>query len=131
MFGKDENAAPTHSQFAVRVGVLGGIALVAFAAIFFRLWFLEVLSGEAYLKEANANRVREIKIQAPRGEILDRHGEVLVDNRTVLSLQVQPGKLPATDGAAQPGAAQARRGAGHDLREDQARDGESDAMLLA
>ncbi len=81
----------------MRVAVLGGIALVAFAAIFFRLWFLEVLSGEEYLKEANANRVREIKIQAPRGEILDRNGEVLVDNRTALSLQVQPDKLPADD----------------------------------
>ena len=93
MFGQDENRAPTHSQFSVRVAVLGGIALVAFAAIFFRLWFLEVLSGEAYLKEANANRVRDIKIQAPRGEIVDRHGHVLVDNRTTLSLQVRPDKL--------------------------------------
>ncbi len=95
MFRNDENAAPTHAQFAMRVTILGGIALVAFAAIFFRLWFLEVLSGEAYLKEANANRVREIKIQAPRGEILDRSGRVLVDNKTVLSLQVQPSELPA------------------------------------
>ncbi len=94
MFRHDENAAPTHAQFAVRVAVLGGIALVAFAAIFFRLWFLEILSGEAYLKQANANRVREIKIQAPRGQILDRKGRVLVDNKTVLSLQVQPSELP-------------------------------------
>ena len=94
MFRHDENAAPTHAQFAMRVAILGGIALVAFGAIFFRLWFLEVLSGEAYLKEANANRVREIKIQAPRGEILDRAGRVLVDNKTVLSLQVQPSELP-------------------------------------
>ena len=95
MFRHDENAAPTHAQFAMRVAILGGIALVAFAAIFFRLWFLEVLSGEAYLKEANANRVREIKIQAPRGEILDRAGRVLVDNKTVLSLQVRADELPA------------------------------------
>jgi penicillin-binding protein 2 len=94
MFRHDENAAPTHAQFAMRVTIIGGIALIAFAAIFFRLWFLQVLSGEAYLKEANANRVREIKIQAPRGEILDRAGRVLVDNKTVLSLQVQPSELP-------------------------------------
>lgn len=93
MFAQDDNRAPTHSQFAVRVAVLGGIALVVFAAIFFRLWFLEVLSGEAYLREANANRVREVKILAPRGNMLDRNGHVLVDNRTVLSLQVRPDKL--------------------------------------
>jgi penicillin-binding protein 2 len=94
MFRHDENAAPTHAQFAMRVAILGGIGIVAFAAIFFRLWFLEVLSGEAYLKEANANRVREIKIQAPRGEILDRAGRVLVENKTVLSLQVRADELP-------------------------------------
>lgn len=94
MFRHDENAAPTHAQFATRVAILGVIAIVAFGAVFFRLWFLQVLSGEAYLKEANANRVREIKIQAPRGEILDRSGRVLVDNKTVLSLQVQPSELP-------------------------------------
>ena len=94
MFRHDENAAPTHAQFAVRVAVIGGIALVAFAAIFFRLWFLQILSGEAYLKEANSNRVRELPIPAPRGDILDRNGKVLVDNKTVLSLQVQPSELP-------------------------------------
>ena len=92
MFNESDNR-PMNSQFALRVAVLGGIALVAFAAIFFRLWFLEVLSGEAYLKEANANRVREIKDQAPRGEILDRNGHVLVGNRTALTLQVEPDKL--------------------------------------
>ena len=32
---------------------------------------------------------------APRGEIVDRDGEVLVDNRTSLALQVNPRKLPA------------------------------------
>lgn len=94
MFRQDDNRGPMSSQFAVRVAVLGGIALVAFAAIFFRLWYLEVLSGEAYLKEANANRVREFKVPAPRGEILDRHREVLVENRSALSLQVRPDKLP-------------------------------------
>jgi len=73
-----QDPRPMNSQFALRVAVLGGIALVAFVVIFFRLWFLEVLSGEAYLKEANANRVREFTVQAPRGMILDRRGHPLV-----------------------------------------------------
>ena len=126
MFRNDENAAPTHAQFAMRVAILGGIALVAFAAIFFRLWFLEVLSGEAYLKEANANRVREIKIQAPRGEILDRTGRVLVDNKTVLSLQVQPSELPARTEPRNRELRKVADGGGDELREGQARDGQPD-----
>ena len=93
MFRDDNDQRPMNSQFAVRVAVLGTVALVAFAAIFFRLWYLEVLSSDAYLKEANTNRVRETKIQAPRGVIMDRNDEVLVDNTTALALQVRPEKL--------------------------------------
>jgi penicillin-binding protein 2 len=80
-------------SLALRVAILGGIALVLFAIIFFRLWYLQVLSGDKYLAEANDNRVREVKVEAPRGEILDRNGTVLVDNRTALAVQVMPQRL--------------------------------------
>src|ERR671930_124950 len=81
-------------QLALRVAVLGGVALVLFAIVFFRLWYLQVLSGDRYLAEAKENRVREIKVEAPRGKIVDRNGTVLVDNRTALSVQVSPERLP-------------------------------------
>src|SRR3954466_12147580 len=91
----DSDRRPTLTpQLALRVAVVGGIALVAFAVIFFRLWYLQVLSGDKYLAEANNNRVREIKVQAPRGKIVDRNGRVLVDNRTGLAVEVTPDKLP-------------------------------------
>jgi penicillin-binding protein 2 len=94
MYLPDRIRAPSTSQFAVRVAVLSGIALAMFSIIFFRLWYLQVLSGDRYLEEAQNNRVREIQVQAPRGEILDRNGDVLVDNRTALALQVQAEELP-------------------------------------
>jgi penicillin-binding protein 2 len=81
-------------QLALRVAILGGIALVLFAVIFFRLWYLQVLSGDKYLAEANDNRVREVKVEAPRGRIVDRNGTLLVDNRTALVVQVMPERLP-------------------------------------
>ena len=62
--------------------------------LFFRLWDLQVLSGTQYLAEANNNRTREFRVTAPRGDILDRSGKVMVDNRTSLALQVNPQKLP-------------------------------------
>ncbi len=85
------------SQFALRVAILGGGALVMFFIIFFRLWYLEVLSGDKYLEQAQNNRVREIKVPAPRGQIVDRNGRVLVDNRTALALQVKADELPANN----------------------------------
>lgn len=81
----------------MRVAILGGIALLAFAFIFFRLWYLQVLSGDTYRAEANDNRIRQIKIQAPRGEIVDRDGQVLVENRVALAVKVSPKLLPDSE----------------------------------
>ena len=91
----DNERRPTLTpQLAFRVAVIGGVALVMFALIFFRLWYLQVLSGDSYVAAARDNRVREIKVQAPRGEIVDRNGQELVANRNSLSIKVTPDKLP-------------------------------------
>jgi penicillin-binding protein 2 len=82
-------------QLAVRIAILGGVALLAFALVFFRLWYLQVLSGDTYRAQANDNRIREIKVQAPRGEIVDREGRVLVENRVALAVEISPKQLPA------------------------------------
>ena len=93
----DNERRPTLTpQLAFRVAVIGGVALVMFAVIFFRLWYLQVLSGDSYVDAARDNRVREIKVQAPRGEIVDRHGVPLVENRHSFSIKLSPDKLPAS-----------------------------------
>lgn len=79
---------------ALRIAIFGGVVLLLFAVLFFRLWFLQVLNGKLYLAEANNNRTRSFRVSAPRGEILDRNGEALVENRTSLALQVNPQRLP-------------------------------------
>jgi penicillin-binding protein 2 len=90
----DNERRPTLTpQLAFRVAVIGGVALMAFGIIFFRLWYLQVLSGDKYEAQARGNVVREIKVQAPRGEIVDRNGNVLVDNRSGLALVVSPDKV--------------------------------------
>ncbi len=91
---RSEEQRPNNAQFAVRVAVLSGITLVVFAAVFFRLWYLQVLSGDEYLAQSKDNQVRTIPIQAPRGEIEDAKGRTLVANRTAVSLQVRPDELP-------------------------------------
>jgi penicillin-binding protein 2 len=86
---------PQGSRLSLRVAVLGGIAVALFGALFFRLWTLQVLDGDEYLAEAKNNRTREFKQIAPRGNIVDRNGEILVDNRTSLALQLNTARLPA------------------------------------
>ncbi len=85
---------PVSPQLALRVAVLGGLAMAMFAIIFFRLWYLQVLTGEQYVQEANANRVRDLPIQAPRGEVLDREGQPIVTSRVTNAVQIVPSALP-------------------------------------
>jgi penicillin-binding protein 2 len=90
----EDRRPPITPQLAMRVAILGGIALVGFGIVFFRLWFLQVLSGEQYLAQASTNRVRDVVIQAPRGELRDRNGHTLVENQRAVSVVVSPPKLP-------------------------------------
>jgi penicillin-binding protein 2 len=83
------------SPLALRVSILTGLAIAIFSVLFLRLWYVQVLSGDKYRNEANDNRIREIRVQAPRGDILDRDGKVLVANRTELAVEVSPEDLPA------------------------------------
>jgi penicillin-binding protein 2 len=85
-------------QLAVRVAILGGFAFVLFAMIFFRLWFLQVLTGDEYVSQAAQNRVRNIRIDAPRGDIVDRSGaNTLVTTRLAQVVQLLPGELPESE----------------------------------
>jgi penicillin-binding protein 2 len=93
MFARNDHM-PQGSRLSLRVAVVGGVGVILFAILFFRLWNLQILSGDKYLAEAKNNRTREVKEIAPRGDILDRNGEVLVDNRTSLALQLNTAKLP-------------------------------------
>jgi penicillin-binding protein 2 len=79
---------------ALRVGILGVLALAVFAVLFFRLWSLQVLSGDTYLAAAQGNQLRTIRIEAPRGTILDRDGRVIVDNVPGTAVKVWVGDLP-------------------------------------
>jgi penicillin-binding protein 2 len=81
-------------QLAIRVGILGILALVAFAVLFFRLWSLQVLTGEEHLNAAQNNELRLVRVDAPRGPILDRHGRVVVSNVAGTAVQLWVGDLP-------------------------------------
>jgi penicillin-binding protein 2 len=83
-------------QLAFRVAILAFFVLTVFAVLFLRLWALEVLAGDKYLAQANDNRVRTLRIDAPRGVILDRNGHVLVSNTVGTRVELWPADLPKT-----------------------------------
>ncbi|HWJ31080.1 MAG TPA: penicillin-binding protein 2 [Gaiellaceae bacterium] len=83
-------------QLGFRVAILGFVALGVFAVLFLRLWALQVLSGDKYLAAAIDNRVRTLRLEAPRGPILDRNGKVLVENAPGTRVELWPADLPKT-----------------------------------
>jgi penicillin-binding protein 2 len=85
---------PVSPQLALRVAIIGGVAMVMFGVIFFRLWYLQVLSGEQYVAQANANQVRELPVAAPRGKILGREGQTIATTVTTNAVQIVPSALP-------------------------------------
>jgi len=76
-FVKQEERPSMSPQLARRVAIVGTLSLGLFAILFFRLWFLQVLSSDQYAHAASRNFVRPVEIAAPRGEILDRTGTFL------------------------------------------------------
>ena len=68
-------------SIALRVAVIVGIAVVMFGIVFFRLWFLQILSGQEFVAQANNNRLSSVKVVASRGYIVDRKGQTIVGNR--------------------------------------------------
>jgi penicillin-binding protein 2 len=94
----EDRRPPMTPQLALRVTIVGTLALALFAILFFRLWFLQVLSGDQYLRAATVNRVRDVAIAAPRGEIKASDGTVVVGSTKALEVQISAPELPHTAG---------------------------------
>ncbi len=83
-------------RLALRVGLLGMVAIAVFATLFLRLWSLQILNGEQLLRAAQNNQRREVRVPAPRGSILDRTGLPLVTNVPSTVVQIDQSSLPKT-----------------------------------
>jgi len=86
-----------NSYFARRY-VIQGIFLAVALIIVARLFYLQVIDDK-YLLWANNNVLRKIVVYPARGAILDRHGEVLVQNEPVYDLLVTPREVVDLDTA--------------------------------
>ncbi|MEV4422216.1 penicillin-binding transpeptidase domain-containing protein [Patulibacter sp. NPDC049589] len=94
--GYQERTTPA-PQLAIRIAAFGIIAFGVFAVLFLRLWFLQVLQGDQYVREATSNGARIVRTAAPRGMILDRDGNALVSNRVEVVVALRPESVPEED----------------------------------
>jgi penicillin-binding protein 2 len=79
---------PNEFRRRLALALAGVIAL--FALTFVRLWYLQVSEGDQYRSLSEHNRIRLKRVRATRGTILDRHGNIVVDNRPSFDLVLVP-----------------------------------------
>ena len=64
----------------LRLRIVGVVVLLLFGVLVLRLWTLQVVEGKSYAAAVTRNQVRVVSVPAPRGDIVDRNGTVLVSN---------------------------------------------------
>jgi len=67
----DQEANKRRCDIAILIMFL---CLVTFCA---RLWHLQIVQGEDFRQQSERNRIRSVRLQPPRGKILDRTGRLL------------------------------------------------------
>ncbi|MGN6574615.1 MAG: penicillin-binding protein 2, partial [Nocardioides sp.] len=72
----------TATRGRLRLVVVQALVLSLFVTLFARLWYLQVLGGEAYQAQAAEQSVRQLVVQPARGLIVDDMGRPLVASRT-------------------------------------------------
>ncbi|RKO67682.1 penicillin-binding protein 2 [Desulfofundulus salinus] len=76
----------TAKRLEKKLQVLLGLVIAAFAVLFIRLAYLQLVEADKYQMMAQQNHLRLIPIMAPRGEILDRNGVRIVGNQPVYTI---------------------------------------------
>lgn len=77
-----------------RISTGAYIIIFIFVIFLLRLWHLQVIKGKEYKKIAEHNRLRIIKIPAPRGIIYDRNNTPLVKNIPTFDISLSRAELP-------------------------------------
>ncbi|NUM59486.1 MAG: penicillin-binding protein 2 [Bdellovibrionaceae bacterium] len=70
---------------------------MTFVIFSIRLWYLQIISGNELREFSEKNRIKQLKIPAPRGLILDRQGKVLVQNLPGFEVVLSPQYIQSLD----------------------------------
>ncbi len=73
-----------------RLRVVTIFIIMVLSALLLRLWFLQIINGNAYREQSENNRIHLQKLPTYRGLIKDRNGNLLVDNRPSYDLYIIP-----------------------------------------
>ena len=87
------NAERQLFHFKRRLGIAGFVVVAAFAALFGRFFYLQVIQHRHYQTLAETNRIAIVPIVPNRGVITDRNGVVLAQSYSAYTLEIQPSRV--------------------------------------
>jgi penicillin-binding protein 2 len=77
-------------EFQDRFRYLYAVAFLGLGLLLSRLVYLQILRGEQMRHYSEENRIKRVKVAAPRGMIFDRNRKLLIDNRPAFDLEIIP-----------------------------------------
>ncbi|MDH3394143.1 MAG: penicillin-binding protein 2, partial [Desulfobulbaceae bacterium] len=69
-----------------RIDIATAVGIFFIAILIVRLWYLQIHRGDDYAQLSESNRIRVQDLNAPRGNILDRQGQIIVTNRPCFNI---------------------------------------------
>ena len=78
-----------------RIGIVAAGIVLAFLIFVVRLFQLQIIEGADLNDRSLRNFVRTVRLEAPRGEVVDREGRVIATNRPAFAIGVIPSELSA------------------------------------
>jgi penicillin-binding protein 2 len=81
----------------IRIVILKCVMLLVGVVFIMQLFNLQVIHGEEYRAQAQNRTLRKTQVTAPRGEMLDRYGEVLATNRNGYNIMIYRSKLESEE----------------------------------
>jgi penicillin-binding protein 2 len=78
------------AEFRTKLAVATIVVIAAFLALVGKLFWLQLVRGDEYRARAEDNYLKEVRVPADRGLILDRNHLVLVDQRPSFDVTLTP-----------------------------------------
>jgi penicillin-binding protein 2 len=91
------NADRDRFHFRRRLGFAGGFVLLAFAGLFARFFYLQVIEHKHFQTLAETNRIAIVPIVPNRGVVTDRNGVVLAQSYSGYTLEITPSRIKNLD----------------------------------
>ena len=76
--------------FKQRLNFVFGLIIFIFLVLLIKFFYLQIIQFDLYSSLSTSNRIKIIPIPAIRGQILDRNGEILAENKLIYTLEIDP-----------------------------------------